>query len=126
MHHFQITRDITFVALLTACFAFCQTAKAQLSPPPDGGYPNFNTAEGTNALRNVDLSQAGSNTAIGASALTSHITGDSNTAVGTSALLNDTHGTDNTAVGAFALEGNQASGNTAVGKDALFDNTSGI
>ena len=32
-----------------ACFALSPIAQA-ISPPPDGGYPRFNTAEGQNAL----------------------------------------------------------------------------
>ncbi len=38
-----------FVALMLACFALSQQAQA-VSPPPDGGYPGGNTAEGHLAL----------------------------------------------------------------------------
>jgi uncharacterized protein DUF4038/collagenase-like protein with putative collagen-binding domain len=41
-----------FIALLLACFAITQSAIA-VTPEPDGGYPNANTAEEDNAL--VDL-----------------------------------------------------------------------
>jgi hypothetical protein len=34
-----------------------------VSPPPDGGYPNFITAEGTNALQSLTTGAA--NTAVG-------------------------------------------------------------
>jgi hypothetical protein len=34
------------------CFALSPTLQAVV-PPPDGGYPNFTTAEGTNALKNL-------------------------------------------------------------------------
>jgi hypothetical protein len=44
-----------------------------LSPAPDGGYPNGNTAEGDNAL--FSLTTGDSNTAIGASALQSNTSG---------------------------------------------------
>ena len=34
-----------FTAFALACFALLPGAQA-VSPPPDGGYPGFNTAEG--------------------------------------------------------------------------------
>jgi hypothetical protein len=68
-----------------------------LSPPPDGGYPNFTTAEGDNVLK----------------ALT---TGAGNTAVGTFSLFSVTTGNFNTAVGAGSLDLNQADSNTATGE----------
>ena len=40
---------ITFTLV---CFAFVQNTQA-VSPPPDGGYPGGNTAEGQNALRSL-------------------------------------------------------------------------
>ena len=109
-----------------------------VTPPPDGGYPNGNTAEGQNALLN--LTSGGYNaavgyfalglnstgafcTAIGAAALLNN-TADQNTATGTGALLNNASGTANTATGAFALYANTiGDGNTAIGTDALFHNT---
>ena len=44
-------RNITFttILLVLGCYAFSQRAQA-VSPPPDGGYPNGNTAEGDSAL----------------------------------------------------------------------------
>jgi hypothetical protein len=48
------------------CFAFCPAAQAVV-PAPDGGYPGFNTAEGTNAL--FSLTTGIWNTAIGGYAL---------------------------------------------------------
>ena len=58
--------------------------KAQaVSPPPDGGYPNFITAEGTNALQSLTTGAA--NTAVGWFSLFSN-TGDRNTATGAAAL----------------------------------------
>jgi len=52
-----------FALFAFACFAVSPTAQAQLSPPPDGGYPNHNTAEGDDAL--FSLTVGGDNTAIG-------------------------------------------------------------
>ena len=43
---------LVFFALALACIALSPTARA-VTPPPDGGYPNGNTAEGTNALFNL-------------------------------------------------------------------------
>src|SRR5207253_10480125 len=48
-----------------------------------------------------------------------------NTATGAGALLSNITGTDNTADGAFALFSNTAAGNTAVGASALQNNTTG-
>jgi hypothetical protein len=61
-----------------------------LSPAPDGGYPNGNTAEGDNAL--FSLTTGDSNTAIGASALQSNTSGNYNTASGVQALFQNTTG----------------------------------
>jgi hypothetical protein len=121
-------------------------------PPPDGGYPNANTAEGQNALLN--LTSGGFNTAVGWLSLRSDMIGsfntavgaatlfrnnaDENTAIGTGAMLSNTGGIQNTATGAFALfsnsgptdslnppSGEPASFNTANGYQALFNNTEG-
>jgi Chaperone of endosialidase len=111
-----------------------------VSPPPDGGYPGFNTAEGAKALQNLSsgvantglgwyalLSDAAGNynTAVGAGALIFNAA-DSNTAVGAAALLLNSTGTQNVAVGSNAL-GNNNGGfdNNAVGYFTLFNNTSG-
>src|SRR5438874_10027405 len=127
------------VALLLACFVVPQAAQAVV-PPPDGGYPNFTTAEGDNALKTLttgvgntavgtfslfSVSTGSFNTAVGAGALDLN-TADSNTATGAAALLFNTTGTENTAVGTAALESNEtASQNTANGAFALFSNTIG-
>jgi hypothetical protein len=111
------------VSFVIACFAFSSTAQA-VSPPPDGGYPGGNTAEGTAALR--DLTTGTFNTAVGNFSLTLNTEGNSNTGVGSSALRNNTTGTDNTAVGADALNRNiSGGGNTANGSEALKGNTTG-
>jgi hypothetical protein len=54
----SLWRGFPFVAL--ACFALSPLARA-LTPPPDGGYPNNNTAEGDNAL--LKLTTGADNTA---------------------------------------------------------------
>jgi hypothetical protein len=91
-------------------------------PPPDGGYPNGNTAEGSFALFN--LTTGSGNTAIGNFALHLNRTGDSNTANGFVALAVNTTGSQNTASGRDALESNTTGGlNTASGNDALASNT---
>jgi hypothetical protein len=127
------------VPLVLACFALSPPAQAVV-PPPDGGYLNFNTAEGQKAL--FSLTTGAANTAVGWFSLFSNATGEFNTAVGagtllfntagentatgTGALLNNTAGDENTANGAFALFSNtEGSLNTAVGGSALFSNTTG-
>ena len=113
-----------------------------ISPPPDGGYPNFNTAEGQSALLSLDTSTGFANTAVGSLSLQSSVdasfntavgvgtlalnTGDENTAVGAAALLLNTIGERNTAVGVDALLNNTSGGpNTAIGDSALLSNTTG-
>src|SRR6267143_1674003 len=75
---------ITFALV---CFALVQNTQA-LNPPPDGGYPGGNTAEGQNALLN--LTNGTYNTALGWSSLTSDTIGKFNTATGAGALLLNT------------------------------------
>ena len=109
-------------------------------PPPDGGYPNFTTAEGQNALFSLTTGAANTavgwfslftnaggsfNTATGAGSLLFN-TADQNTAFGTAALLFNTTGFQNTAVGTAALLNNTTGdGNTATGINALYSNTEG-
>ncbi len=50
------------IAVALISFWLSPTAQA-VDPPPDGGYPNFNTAEGEDAL--FRLTTGFSNTAIG-------------------------------------------------------------
>lgn len=96
-----------------------------VNPPPDGGYPNENTAEGTNSLLSLH-NDAHGNTAVGFEALKANTFGEFNTAVGDLALQNNKGGEFNTAIGTGALRDNQNShNNTAVGADALGLNTSG-
>ena len=105
-----------------ACLGLLPKAQA-VSPPPDGGYPGGNTAEGQNAL--FSLTTGGFNTAVGFLSLRSDTTGQLNTAVGAGALLANT-ADENTAVGAAALLLNTTGGeNTAIGTEALLHNTIG-
>ncbi len=90
-------------------------------PPPDGGYPNFTTAEGTNAL--FSLTTGTANTAVGWFSLKTVTTGSFNTGVGAGTLVLNT-GNENTAFGAAALLSNITGfRNTAVGVSALSNNT---
>ncbi|HEY2711747.1 MAG TPA: tail fiber domain-containing protein [Chthoniobacterales bacterium] len=112
------TLGIGLFLLVTGAFA--------VTPPPDGGYPNHNTAEGDSALFNLNTSVGLSNTAMGSQALFSDTTGSFNTAVGDIALTSNTIGAFNTAVGDSALELNTTGlNNTAVGSFALDHNTTG-
>jgi hypothetical protein len=116
---------LAFIIALT-CFGLSPMAQALLPPPPpDGGYPNRNTAEGDSALFNLTFGEE--NTAIGFSALFSNTGGDFNTATGASALFANRDGSANTATGARALQNNVSGrANTATGATALFSNTFGI
>ena len=137
----MISRTIysAFLLFVFASLALLSQVQAVV-PPPDGGYPNFTTAEGDNALK--ALTSGVGNTAIGTFSLFSVTAGnfntavgagsldlnqaDSNTAIGTAALLFNTTGTLNTAVGTAALEFNAtADQNTATGAFALFSHVSG-
>src|SRR5882672_8264475 len=75
------------VAVVLACFAISPMAQAVV-PPPDGGYPGGNTAEGQSAL--FSLTSGGYNTAVGFFSLRSDTTGNFNTALGAGTLLANT------------------------------------
>src|SRR5947199_10658663 len=94
-----------FIAFTLICFALSPAARAVV-PAPDGGYPNFTTAEGQNALRSLT-------------------TGAANTALGAYSLFSTTIASFNTAVGAGALDLNTGDSNTATGGAALLLNTTG-
>ena len=137
------------ITLALICSVLLPNAQAVV-PPPDGGYPGFNTAEGQNALFSLTtgagntavgwfslqgVSEGSFNTATGAGALL-FSTSDQNTAFGAAALLFNTFGFGNTAIGAAALlsntgatvdtpNGGPGSANTAVGVSALSSNTTG-
>ena len=80
------SRVLIFTAILSAvaCFDFLPQAEA-VTPPPDGCYPNFTTAEGSNALQS--LSNGVGNTATGWHSLFANTAGSLNTGVGAGALL---------------------------------------
>src|SRR4029077_2507363 len=108
--------------LVLACFALPQRVQA-ISPPPDGGYPGGNTAEGHNAL--CSLTTGGYNTSIGFFSLRSNTSNSFNTALGAGALFANT-ADENTAVGAGTLLSNNTGDfNTANGAFALVSNTTG-
>src|SRR5436189_6065991 len=88
---------ITFTLV---CFVLAQNAQA-VSPPPDGGYPGNNTAEGQNAL--LSLTTGVNNTAVGWFSLKSNTNGQLNTAVGAGTLFSTLHASRNTAIGGAAL-----------------------
>src|SRR6201993_3309521 len=84
-----------------------------VSPPPDGCYPGFTTAEGCNALKL--LTTGAGNTGLGWGSLSSNTSGSFNTGVGAGTLILN-NGTSNTAVGAAAsLLNTSGTQNTAIG-----------
>jgi hypothetical protein len=135
----QQNKTFNAILLVIGSLAFLTQMQA-VSPPPDGCYPGFTTAEGCNALQNL-TSGAGNtglgwyalfgtstgsfNTGVGAGTLVTN-NSDSNTAVGAAALLLNTAGTQNSALGTAALVNNDNGvNNTAVGAFALQTNTNG-
>ena len=120
------------------CFAFSESEA--VVPPPDGGYPGGNTAEGSSALLSLrdgtyntavgiysllSLTDGSFCTSVGAGSLLAN-TANENTASGAGALLSNTIGDSNTANGAFALFSNTTGAvNTAMGDRALFNNVDG-
>jgi Chaperone of endosialidase len=114
---------ITFALI---CFGFSPMAKALLpAPSPDGAYPGANTAEGINALHNVNTAVGINNTAVGANALAHDTIGYSNVGVGFGALAGNTTGNFNMAIGTEALTNNNGNFNVAIGFRAGYMNTSG-
>jgi hypothetical protein len=91
---------LLFIALALGGFALTPAAQA-VDPPPDGGYPNANTAEGDSALYSLNTTTGHDNTAVGASALYHNIEGMFNTAIGSGALAITT-GNSNIALGSQA------------------------
>src|SRR5437762_172384 len=91
---FKIPASIASIALV--CFAVLPGTKA-VTPAPDGGYPNQNTAEGHDAL--LSLTTGKDNTALGDDALQANTIGSSNTATGSNTLKSNTSGNENTGNG---------------------------
>ena len=123
-----------------------QVMQLPATPDPGAVGGSFNTADGTNALGSVTTGVANSafgwlslssntdgsfNTAVGAGTLLLNVgdqaggLGVENTAVGTAALLFNTTGSFSTAVGTAALLNNIDGSGTAIGRNALRENTSG-
>ncbi len=137
-----LTTTLLLSPLVLACFAFSQMAHAEsdVSPPPDGGYPGFTTAEGQNALKSLtsgfgnsafgwyslfSVTSASYNTGLGAGTLALN-TGEANTASGVAALILNTAGTRNTANGAGAMVFNSTGNdNSGVGYFSLYNNDTG-
>ena len=132
-------QNLIHILIGTLCIGLLPAAQAVV-PAPDGGYPNFTTAEGTKALFNLTTGSANTavgwfslenvstgsfNTGVGAGTLVLN-SGDQNTATGAAALLLNTTGGFNTATGAQALQANSSgNSNTATGDQALLSNTIG-
>jgi hypothetical protein len=116
---------VGFLLIALASIALLHNAQAVV-PPPDGGYPGFNTAEGQNALLSLNTSAGLANTAVGWFSLKSNVDGGFNTALGAGTLVLNT-AAENTAIGAAALLLNSTGfNNTAVGVTALLNNTTGF
>jgi hypothetical protein len=120
---YSLNRIIRTISFVGAC-ALAITAAQAVDPPPDGGYPNNITAEGTNAL--FSDTAGFNNTATGFQGLLSNTIGSFNTAIGYEALLSNTTASDNTAIGANTLTNNTTgSANTALGLNAGANLTTG-
>jgi len=134
----NLRKRLLLIPLLTCSLPISAQA---VNPPPDGGYPGGNTAEGQNALLSLSTGTYNTavgfsslkrntvgtlNTAIGVNALSFNNAGRENTATGVNALYSNAIGFDNTANGVYALFYNYfGAANTATGAYALFNNTGG-
>ncbi len=121
----MITKNVSRVLLPFLSAALACSALA-VDPPPGGGYPNENTALGTDALFSLVPNTLGQNTALGYNAMFHTLTGTENVAVGDQTLFSNTVGTGNIAMGYQALYSNlDGLSNVGIGVDALFSNTTG-
>jgi trimeric autotransporter adhesin len=135
----KIRTVTSFITLMLVCLSVFEPNAKAVSPPPDGGYPGGNTAEGQGALLSrttgtyntalglyslLSLTTGQFNTGVGAGTLLGN-TADENTAIGAGALFSNTTASGNTADGAFALFSSAGLSNTAVGDRALLLNTIG-
>jgi hypothetical protein len=117
---------ICFLLLAFACFAFPNHVIG-VTPPPDGGYPNQNTAEGEEALFSLDA-EAKYHTALGYHANYSVVTSSYDTAIGAFALSGQVFHfyPVNTVIGSRVMVIDSRgpygfSGATAVGTNALMN-----
>jgi hypothetical protein len=81
---FKQTSPVFLVTMLLACFGLLRVTQAVV-PPPGGGYPGGNTAEGQGAL--FSLTTGTFNTAVGFVSLRSNTEGQFNTGLGAGTLL---------------------------------------
>lgn len=93
-HHNKIA-CLALAILALACFGLSLTTQA-VTPSPDGGYSNGNTAEGQSAL--LSLTTGGYNTGNGWNSLHTLTSGSFNTGIGAATLFTNT-GDQNTATG---------------------------
>ena len=114
---------LAVIGVSLTCFTGYAPKTFGVTPPPDGGYPFKNTAEGQDAL--FSLTNGNANTANGYAALRANTMGDRNTANGALALFTNVTGSENTATGYAALLFNTGSLNTANGVAALHSNATG-
>src|SRR2546430_2586387 len=98
------------IPLALVWLAISPTARA-VTPVPDGGYPNENSAEGDDAL--FSLTTGSGNTAHGFEALYCNTTCNHNTATGQYALFSNTTGSNNIALG-FGAGGNLTTGSNNI------------
>jgi endosialidase-like protein len=110
---------------LAGAFVLVVPVARAVSPAPDGGYPNGNTAKGNGAL--FSLTNGFWNTALGQQTLYHDTSGSANTALGFGALFKNATAYGNTATGVYSLFSN-ATGyfNTANGFEALISNVTGF
>jgi Chaperone of endosialidase len=121
LFNFKMTTP-ALVSIFPLVFLALSPIAQGVVPPPDGGYPGGNTAQGQNAL--LSLTSGINNTAVGWFSLKSNTDGQLNTAVGAGTLFNAVHANRNTAIGGAALfSDTSGESNTAVGALALFHNT---
>jgi hypothetical protein len=129
------------IPAMLASFGLLLTAQADLPPPPpEGGYPDGNTAVGTQALLDLTVGEGNTalgfraltkkpqgnlNTAVGSTTLRNNRVGNRNTATGDAALFENSGGNNNTANGYHALQSNKGDNQTAIGSGALEDTTTG-
>ena len=131
---------LTVVALACLGLSPVLHAETEVSPPPDGGYAGFTTAEGHQALQHLtsgignsafgwrslfSVTTSSYNTGLGGGTLALNI-GEANTATGVASLILNTTGTRNTANGGAAMVFNgDGRDNSAIGYFSLYNNTSG-